>query len=203
MIQREANIISGVILAGGESKRFGGVIKSNIKIGGLSIISRIINTISDIFGEIIIVTNTPDEYKSFNNYRIVSDQFLHVGPLAGIHSALKVSSKDSVFIFAGDMPFLDKEIIMEQIRFSSLSRAEVIIPRFEGNYEPLHAIYNNSIYNKLNEYLSRRNNYAIKDFLREVHVSYMDLPPSDKTKRAFTNINTPLSAEEANRFADI
>jgi molybdopterin-guanine dinucleotide biosynthesis protein A len=54
------NRISGVILAGGSNKRFGGITKANVVIDGETIISRIISTISDLFDEIIIVTNKPE-----------------------------------------------------------------------------------------------------------------------------------------------
>jgi molybdopterin-guanine dinucleotide biosynthesis protein A len=80
--------ISGIILAGGANRRFNGMTKSNIIIDGKTIISRITDTIRDIFDEIIIVTNTPEEFKEYNKYKIVSDQFLKVGPIGGIHAAL-------------------------------------------------------------------------------------------------------------------
>jgi molybdopterin-guanine dinucleotide biosynthesis protein A len=80
-----AHNISGVILAGGASKRFNDIIKTKIVIDGKTIISRIIETIDDIFDEIIIVTNTPDEFKEYANCRIIGDQFLNKGPLGGIH----------------------------------------------------------------------------------------------------------------------
>ena len=110
-----ANRISGVILAGGSSKRFGGTTKANVVINGETIISRIISTISDLFVEIIIVTNKPEEFQEFIQYKIVKDQYLKAGPLGGIHAALKASSEDAIFVFAGDMPFLDKEIISDKI----------------------------------------------------------------------------------------
>ena len=46
-----------------------GKIKSKIVIGGKTIISRITDTIGDLFSEIIIVTNTPEEFKEFSNYK--------------------------------------------------------------------------------------------------------------------------------------
>ena len=61
--------ISGVILSGGANKRFDGTIKSNIVIDGKTIISRIINTINDLFDEILIVTNSPTEFVEYNNYK--------------------------------------------------------------------------------------------------------------------------------------
>ena len=198
MMQKNAENISGVILAGGENKRFGGINKSNLIIGNLSIITRIINTISDIFTEIIIVTNTPEEFQPFNHYKIVQDQFFKVGPLAGIHSAIKESSKEAVFVFAGDMPFLNKEMIINQIRYFSSCTSDVVIPRVNDYDEPLHAIYRNSIYVQLDKYLSGNKQYAIRDFLTHVNANYMQLPESEKTKRAFTNINTPGEVEKAN-----
>jgi molybdopterin-guanine dinucleotide biosynthesis protein A len=193
----KAGNISGVILAGGENKRFAGVNKSNLIIGGSSIISRIINTISDIFPEIIIVTNTPEEFHPFNKYKIVPDQFLKVGPLGGIHSAIKASSKESVFVFAGDMPYLDKDMILNQIECFILCSADVLIPRVIGYAEPLHAIYRNSIFGTLDDYLSHNKRSAVRDFLGNVNVNYMDLPESERTKRAFTNVNTPDDARKA------
>jgi molybdenum cofactor guanylyltransferase len=195
--------ISGVILAGGENKRFGGLNKSNTIIGGSTIISRIVSTLSEIFGEIIIATNTPHEFQSFADCKFVEDLFKKCGPLGGIHSAMKASTKDSLFVLAGDMPFPDQRIILDQIRYYFSSSAEVVVPRVNGNDEPLHSIYNNSLFNKLTDYLSERNNNGVRDFLQQINVSYMDLPSSDLIKRAFTNVNTPSEIEAANRIQGI
>src|SRR5450631_1532139 len=103
--------IAGVILAGGASRRFNGLVKSKIVIEEKTIISRIIDVIYELFGEIIIVTNKPDEFKQSCDYKIICDQFLNKGPLGGIHSAMLESFFDSLFIVAGDMPLLEKDII--------------------------------------------------------------------------------------------
>jgi molybdopterin-guanine dinucleotide biosynthesis protein A len=197
MIVEMSENISGVILAGGENRRYGGINKSNTIIGGSTIILRIVRILSEIFGEIIIVTNTPEEFESFNTCKIAEDLFKKAGPLAGIHSAMKASSKGSLFVIAGDMPFPDKEIILDQIRVYSTTEAEAVVPRVNGKEEPLHAIYNNSILDKLNSYLSASNRYGVIDFLQKLNVQYIDLPDNDETKRAFFNVNTPLDAAEA------
>lgn len=203
MMHRVAEKISGVILAGGENKRFGGITKSNIIVGGSSIITRMIGTISEIFDEIIIVTNTPDEFQLFRQYKIVPDKFLKVGPLGGIHAAIKNSSKGSVFVFAGDMPYINKELIIEQIRYFNLKKADALIPRINEKDEPLHAIYSYSVLKKLENYLSSENKYAIRDFLEIIKVSYMILQDAEKHRRAFTNINTPEEADKAVRLSRI
>jgi molybdopterin-guanine dinucleotide biosynthesis protein A len=185
------NRISGVILAGGSNKRFGGINKANVVIDGKTIISRIISTISDLFVEIIIVTNKPEEFQEFIQYKIVKDQYLKAGPLGGIHAALKASSEDAIFIFAGDMPFLDKEIISDQINEFNKRGHDVFIPKVDQFVEPLHAIYRKSALNHLEKFLLEGKSRAVRDFLSEVNVGYFQLPKTEKTKLAFANINSP------------
>jgi len=182
--------ISGTILSGGAGRRFNGRSKAKIVIDGETIISRMISTIRDLFDEIIIVTNTPGEFEELNNYKIVSDQFLNVGPLGGIHAALKASSNDAIFLFAGDMPILDKKIIITQIDFYNKNKCDVVIPRILGNIEPLHSIYNVSVLETLEEYLSRGHDYAVREFIKLVNVKYLQFEGSEENKNAFTNINS-------------
>jgi molybdopterin-guanine dinucleotide biosynthesis protein A len=185
------NNISGVILAGGANKRFGGVTKANVIINGLSIISRIISVIEDLFPEIIIVTNNPDEFNEFIQCKIVVDQYLKAGPLGGIHAAFKSSSEDAIFVFAGDMPFLDKKIISDQINDFKKGEQDVLIPKVGQFIEPLHAIYRKSIMNELERFLIERKSRAVRDFLDQVNVGYFKISDTEQNKKAFTNINSP------------
>jgi molybdopterin-guanine dinucleotide biosynthesis protein A len=190
------NRISGVILAGGSSKRFGGITKANVVIDGETIISRIISTISDFFDEIIIVTNKPEEFQEYIKYKIVKDQFLKAGPLGGIHAALKTSSEDAIFVFAGDMPFLNKEIISDQINEFNKKEHDVFIPKVDKFIEPLHAIYRKSALNHLERFLLEGKSRAVRDFLSEVNVGYLQMTKNEKTDIAFVNINSPSDLEK-------
>jgi len=186
-----AKRISGVILVGGSNKRFGGKTKANVVINGETIISRIISTIGDFFDEIIIVTNKPEEFQEYIQYKIVKDEYLKAGPLGGIHAALKASSGDAIFVFAGDMPFPDKDIISDQINEFYRGEHDVIIPRVAQFIEPLHAIYRKSVLNHLERFLSEGKSRAIRDFLSEVNVGYLQMTNNEKTEIAFANINSP------------
>ena len=185
------NKISGVILAGGSNKRFGGITKANVVIGGKTIISRMISTIEELFDEIIIVTNEPKEFREFIQYKIVEDQYLKAGPLGGIHAALKATSEDAIFVFAGDMPFLDKGIITYQINEFNKRQHDVLIPEVDQFIEPLHAIYRKSVLNRLEKFLSEGKSKAVRDFLCEVNVGYLQIPKTKKSELAFSNINSP------------
>jgi molybdenum cofactor guanylyltransferase len=184
------NRISGVILAGGDNKRLGGLTKANFVIGGLTIISRIILVMEDLFPEIIIAANNPEEFRKFNYHKIVADEYLKAGPLGGIHAALKSLSEDAIFVIAGDMPFPDKKIISEQITEFRKGEHDVIIPMVGQFIEPLHAIYCKSILPDLEKFLIERQNRAVRDFLKEVNVGFLKISDTDHTRKAFTNINT-------------
>ena len=185
------NWISGIILAGGDNKRFGGILKSNTIIGGETIISRITGTVRDLFNEIIIVTNTPAEFRECFQCKIVKDEFLKAGPLAGIHAAMKSAVNEAIFVFAGDMPFLDKGLIAEQIDAFNRGNFDILVPRIGKNIEPLHAIYRKSLLNDLERFIAGGKNRPVRDFIHAMHASYFELQESEETRRAFTNINSP------------
>jgi len=185
------NDIAGVVLAGGSNSRFNNIIKSKIEICGVPVINRILNTIRPVFSEILIITNTPDEFIDITDVRFSGDSFLKKGPLGGIHAALKTSSCDAVFVFAGDMPLLDRTLIIKLLEDYRASSCDILIPRIEENIEPLHAIYSSAVFPVLGNYLLRDENYAVRDFIALMNVRYSDLDSTAENKRAFSNINTP------------
>ena len=183
-------IISAAVLAGGAATRFDGRMKSKIIIDGNTIISRIISVIRDIFDELIIVTNDPEEFSDFNFCKIVQDEIPKAGPLGGIHAAMTASSNDAVFVFAGDMPFLDRDIIIKLVETFNKSDCNALIPVIEENIEPLHSIYRSSLTGNLDSYLRRHESFAVRDYIKTLNVRYLVLEGSEKNKVAFTNINS-------------
>ena len=76
------------ILAGGQSKRFGGGFKAFAKINGITILDKIINKLKKYNNEIIINANDLKNFKKID-YPIIEDRFKgFVGPLAGIHTSM-------------------------------------------------------------------------------------------------------------------
>ncbi len=191
--------ISGVILAGGTNQRFGGITKANVVIGGKTIISRMVSTIGNLFDEIIIVTNKPEEFREYAHYMIVGDRYLKAGPLGGIHAALKTSTRDAIFVFAGDMPFLDEKIISEQIEKFNKGEQDVLVPELDHHIEPLHAIYSKSVLIDLERFVDINKDKAVRDFLDRINVGYLHLRNTRRNKRAFTNINSQSDLSEATR----
>jgi molybdopterin-guanine dinucleotide biosynthesis protein A len=192
--------ISAAILAGGENKRFEGRPKTEIIIGGRKIIYRMLDVIRDIFNEIIIVSNSPDRFKDIEKCRIVGDIYPGSGPLGGIHAAMKASENEALFVFAGDMPFLDRNLIISQIEKFRNSDALAMVPVLNNLGEPLHAIYKISLTDEIEKILDGSRKPAVKDFLDKIVAGYMELPASAQILRAFSNINTPSDLERAETY---
>jgi molybdopterin-guanine dinucleotide biosynthesis protein A len=182
--------ISGAILAGGAGSRFNGRMKPKIVVDGETIISRMISVIKDIFEEIIIVTNNPGEFSDFNYCKIVGDEILNRGPLGGIHAALKASSNDAVFIFAGDMPFPDRKIISGMIETYKGSDCHALIPGVGEYIEPLHSIYSRAITDHLEAYLKSGRSNAVRDYTELINAEILQFENTERIKKAFTNINS-------------
>jgi molybdopterin-guanine dinucleotide biosynthesis protein A len=188
---KEQNKVSAVILAGGANKRFNGKTKANIQISGIRIITRTIKVLHELFDDIIIVTNTPKEFKGFSHYTIVPDEVKNVGPLGGIHAAMKVAKNDAIFVFASDMPCISTNLIKHHIEFYHKRKCDAAIPRIKDFKEPLHAIYNTRILEKLDEFLGGADKYSIENFIKDLNIRYNNLEDTEENRKAFVNINTP------------
>ena len=187
--------MSAAILAGGTATRFGGAIKSNLIIDGRDILSRIMDAISGIFNEIIIVTNNPAGYSHFEVKKIISDIFKGVGPLGGIHAALSASSSEAVFVFAGDMPLLNPEIIYEQVELFKEKQPDALIPRIGDYIEPLHSVYRRSILYALEDYILNNTDKSVWRFLNTIQVEYFEPEDEISAANSFISINSPADSD--------
>lgn len=121
----------------------------------------------------------------------VQDNYKGVGPLAGIEAALRVASSQAVFVFGGDMPWLSEELIRAQAFDFSINPSEILAARSQGLFEPLHSIYSRRIHPALVKYIGDGGSPAIIDFYKLTDTRYFDLPVTEETRKALTNINRP------------
>jgi molybdopterin-guanine dinucleotide biosynthesis protein A len=184
-----ASGMTAVILAGGSSSRMRSN-KAFLPFRGERFIERIFRKVSEIFPEVILVTNTPELYR-FLPCRIVADRYPGMGSLAGIQAGLAESATEYIFVVACDMPDLNGELIRHLI--SRAKGSDVVIPESESGLEPLHAIYGKGCLGAMNEALSSGKGKIIACFhrLRVEVVSRREIAGIDPSFRSFRNINTP------------
>ena len=135
------NNITGFILAGGESTRMG-TNKSLLKIGGITIIERVVNLMRDLFQEVILITNQSEEF-SFLKLPMYEDIYKNTGPLAGIHSALVHTTTDKNFIISCDMPLMTADVIKYLVEYPTDKL--ITIARADNYVQQLCGIYNRSL----------------------------------------------------------
>ena len=190
--------ISAAILAGGPASRLNGVIKPEILLDGKTVLERSLSVLKNIFSEIILVTNSPEIFSEYEELLITSDHFKGIGPLAGIHAALKAASGDAVFVFAGDMPLLNKDLIVKQAGLFDEMECEILVPGTGSAIEPLHSIYSRKLLTRLEDYLSTSESRAVRDFFMSVSVKFMET--GSEVNGGFFNINSPADIIEAERI---
>lgn len=135
------NDITGIILSGGKSKRMG-LNKSLLKIGDQTIIERTAELMKGLFARVLLITNSPDEYK-FLGLEIFEDIYKNVGPIAGIHSGLVHSDTKKNFIIFCDMPFVDKGVIEYIINYKTDKL--ITIAKSDGFIQQLCGLYSGKV----------------------------------------------------------
>lgn len=188
--------VAGVVLAGGRNSRMGAD-KAFLRLEGEFAIARMLRVLQGCCSSLVIVTNDPQKYASYQAV-VVTDEFPYRGPLAAIYSALAVVSEAYAFVTACDMPFLRPEPV--RFLIDRVSGQEAVIPRWDGDIEPLHGIYATSLRTKIGAAL-QGGNAAIRQFLPLIDVDYVaeaTMRDVRGAEESFRNLNTP---EEAARFA--
>ena len=180
--------MTGIILSGGESRRMAKD-KAFLKIDGEYIIERILNVFKDIFDEIVIVTNTPEFYISYD-VTLVGDIIEKKGPMSGLYSGLINSKSNYNFVTACDMPFLKRQLISFMMDLAGSN--DIVLPRIKDLLEPLHAIYSKSCIPCIEGYL-KNGNRGLRELLGGCKVRYVEeeeIMPIDPDMKSFININT-------------
>ena len=187
--------VTGVILAGGKSSRYGKN-KSFVKVDGIPLIERVIRELKNVFQDVIIITNTPHEY-AYLTVPMFEDLVKGLGPLGGIYTGLKSLQTRTGFFVACDMPTISQKLIkyMVENRYDH----DIVVPRIAGRLEPLCALYGQSCLPQIKRLIDARE-YQVFRFFDEVSVRYIEeeeIRRIDSGLRTFFNINRP---EELNQF---
>ncbi len=182
---------SGIILSGGLNTRMGGKNKAFLSVGNKTIMDRLYKTFQGLFDEVLLVTNNPLQYLSWN-LMIVADLFPIRSSLTGIHAGLFHTSAPHAFITACDTPFLKRKLIralLEEVE----PKWDVVIPVTEEGNQPLCAIYSKRCIKPIERQLKNEDPKILKFFPR-VNVKEIPEPrlrSADPHLVSFFNINTP------------
>lgn len=181
---------SAVILAGGKSSRMGRD-KAFLETDGQTLLARQVEIVQDAGAAEIFISGRSDTDYSLFNCRVLLDEFSNVGPLAGIHAALAAVKHAQLLVLAVDLPNMTPRLLRQII--DSTNGFCGVIPRVNGNVEPLAAIYPKSALSLCLQLLGERRN-AVNIFAGQcvdsALASFIDLPAGNNI--FFANCNSPV-----------
>jgi molybdopterin-guanine dinucleotide biosynthesis protein A len=186
--------LTGVILAGGRSRRLGQD-KALLELAGIPLLVRVMERLQSMCDDIIIAGQL-ETRMLLPGARIVGDLLAGSGALGGIHSGLSASRTPYSLVVACDMPFLSTSLLRYMIRQIGVhddGAPDVVIPRINGYTEPLHALYSCRCLKPIEEYIEQGGGRIVSFFSR-VRVRYVEAVEVDRfdpEHRSFFNINTP------------
>ncbi|MCH8826531.1 MAG: molybdenum cofactor guanylyltransferase [Chloroflexi bacterium] len=195
---------SGIVLAGGRSRRLGRA-KALEPFQGEPLIRRVIDRLSRITDDLVFVVNDHEQASALPissrdtdlTYEIVIDKYPDGGSLGGIYTGLLAAESQWAFVVACDMPFLNVELMRHML--SMRDGQDVVVPRTDGYPEPTHALYNKSCLPFIEKRL-KRDDLKIARFFDEIRVRFLDeaeVRGLDGDLLSFFNVNTQDDLDRA------
>ena len=190
------------IQAGGESSRMGEdkALKAFL---GRPLIERVVKRLSSIADEMIVTTNRPDDY-AFLNLPLFADLKPGRGALGGLYTAIASARQPLVAVVACDMPFASATLLEAESTLLLEKEVDVVIPRSEDGYEPLHAVYRRETCLRAIEAAIDADQWRLIAWFPQVRVHTLtaaEVKRYDLLGLAFWNVNTREEFAEAERIA--
>ena len=177
--------VSGVVLAGGQGRRMGGVDKGLQVLRGKPMAQWALERLAPQVDEILINCNQNlDAYARFG-YRLVPDEIGgFAGPLAGLHASLKAAAHPLVVTVPCDSPFLPSDLVSRLKQH--LQGNDLAVAKTGDQPHPVFSLVRKDVLANLEAFLRSggRKIDAWYASLATVEVSF------DDEADAFRNINT-------------
>ena len=199
----DTDAVTGIVLAGGMSRRLGRD-KAVETIGGQALISRVLDGLSQVADELVVVVNTQERAEELplpDSVVAAVDIYPDTGSLGGIFTGLSASGNEWGIVVACDMPFLNLELLGYLL--SLRNSHDLVVPVIEHRPEPTHAAYSKVCLPAMETRL-RANDLKIAKFFDDVRAKYVSqrhVEEFDPSKLSFFNINTEDDLTRARMLA--
>ena len=197
--------ILGLVLAGGLARRMGGGDKTRIRIGGKTILERVLARLKPQCAAVILNANGDPARFADTGLPVVPDTVPDfAGPLAGILAGLDwaaahVPAIADVASVPGDCPFLPGDLVARLSAARDAAGVPLACARSGDWRHPVVGLWPVALRQDLRKALVEENMHKIESWTARHGIAVGDWPatPID----AFFNVNTPADAAEAERIA--
>lgn len=195
--------VSGIILVGGRSRRFG-VDKATFSVGSRTLLESTALRLSSVVSEIIVVGLPNQDLSLPGDARFVPDTLPGEGPLPALLTGLEACAFPRAVVVSCDLPFLNPGVLQLLLRLSAQAGCDACVPVVEGKPQVLHAVYALSIIPALQS-LVEEGERRLSRLLGRVKAHYVDeesLRVSEASLLSFFNLNTPADYLKAKDLLD-
>jgi molybdopterin-guanine dinucleotide biosynthesis protein A len=195
--------VSGIILAGGRSRRLGRD-KAVEPFDGQPLIRRVIERVAPLTAEIVVVVADAARGQALPldaDHRVAVDIYPGGGSLGGIFSGLSAARFPWSLVVACDMPFLNRQLLENMLRLRA--GCDAVVPRPGAFPEPAHALYSRVCLPPIEARL-QANDLKISGFFEEVNLRYLEeaeVRQFDPQLLSFFNVNSPEDLARAHTLA--
>ena len=182
----KAENISGIVLAGGFSKRMG-TDKAELKLGGMTLLELQVRKLQQIGITDIMVSGYG---KPVEGTRAIEDIYPHKGPMSGIHACLKAAKSEACLVVSVDVPLFPAEWLGHLIQAHG---GPVTMLSHGDELEPLLAVYDTSLVSMAEE-LILSGDRSVRSLFAGLEVKKLEYTGDPDF---LLNCNTPEDFEKA------
>lgn len=179
---------TGVVLAGGQGKRMGGIDKGLQLLRGKPMIAWVLERFEPQVNEVLINANQHLVQYAAYGHRVVPDDINgHAGPLAGLQVALREGKHSLIVTVPCDSPFLPGDLVARLHLVMQQKEADVAVAKTGAQAHPVFSICRRGVRDHLDAFLAAGGR-KIDEWYSTLHVIEV---PFDDEPAMFTNLNTP------------
>jgi molybdopterin-guanine dinucleotide biosynthesis protein A len=179
--------VTGIVLAGGQGRRMGGVDKGLVPLDGRPMVAHVIERLAPQVATVLVNANQNAERYAALGRAVVPDQVGgFAGPLAGLHAGLARAATPFVVTVPCDSPFLPADLVARLAAALEANRAQLAVAKTEEQPHPVFCLVRRDALPHLASFLEAggRKIDAWYATLAVVEVAF------DDEADAFRNINT-------------
>jgi molybdopterin-guanine dinucleotide biosynthesis protein A len=194
----------GVVLAGGESRRFRSQPKALASLGGVPLIEHVIERLyPQVSSMAISVEKRNPLFNTFDLDQIEDPEPGVQGPLPALLASLRWAKDEAgsqwLQTAPCDTPFLPKDLVGRLGLHVGTKQAAACVPRFRGDLHPTCGLWNVSILEAVEEAVGDGLR-GFKEFFDTHPVATLDWPePFAGAPDPFFNVNSPTQLQLAER----
>ena len=186
-VTRHSSPVTGIVLAGGQGRRMGGVDKGLQPLRGRPMVAWVIERFAPQVDEILINANQNLERYGALGHRVIPDEIRgYAGPLAGLHRGLTEAAHNLVATVPCDSPFLPRDLVARLRAALEQKQSDIAVARTGDQPHPVFCLCRKSVLPGLTAFLAGggRKIDAWYASLKIVEVRF------DDQAAAFSNVNT-------------